>query len=228
MTTFTKLSYERPDLDALNSRLSDYSAELQQASTLEEANELIRQINKERNDFETQSQLVSIRHSVDTRDTFYEEEQSFFDDALPIYEKEIQAFYRVITQHELRSQLEQEWGSQLFSLAERALQTFEESLIPKLQEENRLGTAYQKVMSSAQIEFDGKTLNLSQFGPYLQSPDRTVRKEASEARYTYLAENEKSSIASTANSSVSVRKSPTPRLPVFRRARLRPHATRRL
>ncbi|WP_214730393.1 MULTISPECIES: M3 family oligoendopeptidase [unclassified Exiguobacterium] len=189
MTTFTKLSYERPDLDALNSRLSDYSAELQQASTLEEANELIRQINKERNDFETQSQLVAIRHSVDTRDAFYEEEQAFYDDALPVYEKEIQAYYRVLTNHELRTELEAEWGSQLFSLAERALETFEESLIPKLQEENRLATAYQKVMSAAQIEFDGKTLNLSQFGPYLQSPDRDVRKAASVARYTYLSDN---------------------------------------
>ncbi|MCT4784332.1 M3 family oligoendopeptidase, partial [Exiguobacterium himgiriensis] len=134
MTTFTKLSYERPDLDALNSRLSDYSVELQQASTLEEANELIRQINKERNDFETQSQLVAIRHSVDTRDAFYEAEQTFFDDALPVYEKEVQAYYRVLTEHDLRSQLEEEWGSQLFELAERALVTFEESLIPKLQE----------------------------------------------------------------------------------------------
>ena len=121
MTTFTKLSYERPDLDALNSRLSDYSVELQQASTLEEANELIRQINQERNEFETQSQLVSIRHSIDTRDAFYEAEQTFFDDALPVYEKEVQAYYRVLTEHDLRNQLEQEWGSQLFELAERAL-----------------------------------------------------------------------------------------------------------
>ena len=54
--------------------------------------------------------MRAIRHSVDTRDAFYEEEQSFFDDALPVYEKEIQAYYRVLTNHELRSELEAEWG----------------------------------------------------------------------------------------------------------------------
>ena len=40
---------------------------------------------------------------------------------------------------------------------------------------------YQKLCASAKIEFDGKVCNLSQLGPYQQSPDRAVRKAAAQA-----------------------------------------------
>ena len=49
--------------------------------------------------------------------------------------------------------------------------------------ENAIGTwqQYQKLCASAKIEFDGKVCNLSQLGPYQQSPDRAVRKAAAQA-----------------------------------------------
>ncbi|WP_029331509.1 M3 family oligoendopeptidase [Exiguobacterium oxidotolerans] len=189
MLPFSELTYVRPDLNVLETTMQNAISRLKEATQVEQANAAITEINTLRNQFETASQIVEIRHTIDTRDTFYETEQGFFDEAGPVYQGYVSSYYHVLTAHALREQLETTWGKQLFLLAEASLKTFSEAIIPKLQEENRLSSEYTKLMSSAEIEFDGKTLNLSQFGPYLQSPDRAVRKAASEARYGYLKEH---------------------------------------
>ena len=189
MLTFSELTYVRPDLNVLETSMHAAIDRLREATDVDTANNAISEINTLRNQFETASQLVEIRHTIDTRDGFYETEQGFFDEAGPVYQGYVSSYYQALTTHALRSSLESTWGKQLFLLAEASLKTFSDAIIPKLQEENRLASEYTKLMSAAQIEFDGKTLNLSQFGPYLQSADRTVRKAASEARYGYLKEH---------------------------------------
>jgi len=189
MLTFSELTYVRPDLNVLETSMHAAIDRLREATDVDTANNAISEINTLRNQFETASQLVEIRHTIDTRDGFYETEQGFFDEAGPVYQGYVSSYYQALTTHPLRSSLESTWGKQLFLLAEASLKTFSDAIIPKLQEENRLASEYTKLMSAAQIEFDGKTLNLSQFGPYLQSADRTVRKAASEARYGYLKEH---------------------------------------
>ncbi len=189
MLTFSELTYVRPDLNVLETSMHAAINRLREATDVDAANNAISEINTLRNQFETASQLVEIRHTIDTRDGFYETEQGFFDEAGPVYQGYVSSYYQALTTHPLRSSLESTWGKQLFLLAEASLKTFSDEIIPKLQEENRLASEYTKLMSAAQIEFDGKTLNLSQFGPYLQSADRTVRKAASEARYGYLKEH---------------------------------------
>ncbi len=189
MLTFSELTYVRPDLNVLETSMHAAIDRLREATDVDTANNAISEINTLRNQFETASQLVEIRHTIDTRDGFYETEQGFFDEAGPVYQGYVSSYYQALTTHPLRSSLESTWGKQLFLLAEASLKTFSDEIIPKLQEENRLASEYTKLMSAAQIEFDGKTLNLSQFGPYLQSADRTVRKAASEARYGYLKEH---------------------------------------
>lgn len=189
MLTFSELTYVRPDLNVLENSMHAAIDRLREATDVDTANNAISEINTLRNQFETASQLVEIRHTIDTRDGFYETEQGFFDEAGPVYQGYVSSYYQALTTHPLRSSLESTWGKQLFLLAEASLKTFSDAIIPKLQEENRLASEYTKLMSAAQIEFDGKTLNLSQFGPYLQSADRTVRKAASEARYGYLKEH---------------------------------------
>jgi len=189
MLTFSELTYVRPDLNVLETSMHAAIDRLREATDVDTANNAISEINTLRNQFETASQLVEIRHTIDTRDGFYETEQGFFDEAGPVYQGYVSSYYQALTTHPLRSSLESTWGKQLFLLAEASLKTFSDEIIPKLQEENRLASEYTKLMSAAQIEFDGKTLNLSQFGPYLQSADRTVRKAASEERYGYLKEH---------------------------------------
>ncbi|MFO7968736.1 MAG: M3 family oligoendopeptidase, partial [Candidatus Izemoplasmatales bacterium] len=60
-----------------------------------------------------------------------------------------------------------------------------------LQKENRLSTKYSKLLAGAEIEFKGKTYNLTQMGPFLQCLDRKTRHQAQLATSNFFAENEK-------------------------------------
>lgn len=59
-----------------------------------------------------------------------------------------------------------------------------------LQQENKLSSGYSKLVASAQVEFDGKTLTLAQLDPYAESTDRDIRKKAIETRVQFFQENE--------------------------------------
>lgn len=89
-----------------------------------------------------------------------------------------------------RKELEQEWGTQLFALAQNAVDAFSPAILPLLQQENKLTSAYQELVASAQIPFNGETLTLAQLGPFLESTDRSVRKQATEARFGFYAEHQ--------------------------------------
>ncbi|CAM5222155.1 M3 family oligoendopeptidase OS=Ureibacillus acetophenoni OX=614649 GN=SAMN05877842_11193 PE=3 SV=1 [Ureibacillus acetophenoni] len=62
-------------------------------------------------------------------------------------------------------------------------------MIELLQKQNKLTSEYSKLVASAQIEFDGKTLTLAQLTPYGESTDREVRKKAMIARFDFFKEN---------------------------------------
>ena len=51
-----------------------------------------------------------------------------------------------------------------------------------MQEENKLTSEYQKLYASATVEWQGETLPLPKLGPFMQDPDRAVRKAAYEVR----------------------------------------------
>ncbi|WP_438431613.1 M3 family oligoendopeptidase [Gorillibacterium sp. sgz500922] len=186
---FSEYRYERPDAEAFIQAMVRLLEELKNAGSPEESKQAVIAINRLRSEFDTMQTLVSIRHSIDTRDEFYEAEQAFMDETGPVLEEYITEYYRALVQSPYRSELEQEWGTQLFRIAEISLKTFHPSIIEDLQAENKRTTEYSKLIASAQIEFDGQTLNLSQLVPFEEALDRDVRKRASDARYAFMAEH---------------------------------------
>ena len=148
--------------------------------------------------------LARIRQTMDTRDTFYDGESSFFDDNSPRYQALIDEYYRALTASRFRPELEKRFGKHLFALADSAQKTFKPEIMEDLTEENKLCTEYMKLLASAQIDFDGKKLNLSGLGPYRESPDREIRRSASEAYFGFLGQN-RERLDSIYDSLVSVR-----------------------
>ena len=123
-------------------------------------------INKLRSEMDTLSQLVYIRHSIDTNDEFYKAEQDFFDENGPVIQEYITDYYRALVDSKFRAQLEDKWGRQLFQLAELSLKTFSPEIIEDLQQENKLTTEYSKLIASAKIQFEGEERTLSQLIPF--------------------------------------------------------------
>ena len=187
---FREFTYRRPDLPELETKFSDLLAEFDQAGDFEQQDALMVAVNKLRSEFETMEQLVVIRHTVDTNDPFYEEEQTYFDEVTPIYQGLISRYYQSLVNSSFRQDLEEKWGKQLFTKADLTLKTFAPEIIQDLQQENKLSSEYTKLIASAKIMFEGEERNLPGLVPFQLSTDRSMRKRANEAKYAFFAANE--------------------------------------
>lgn len=186
-STFSEFPYQRPDMATLKADFSSALMAFDQAGSLLAARESLQEIYRLRAAFQTMYNLAYIRHSSDTTDAFYEAENNFFDEQLPVFEELKINFYRTLLASPWRADLEEEHGKQLFAIAELSLVTFRPEIIEKLQEENRLASAYNKLKATAQIEFDGETYNLSSIHPREEDPDRKKRAAAAKAKWDWLA-----------------------------------------
>ena len=190
MVTFKDYTYTRPNMDELKVAVTALIEQFKAADTVEAQSEVIEQINKHRNSFSTMANLVYIRASIDTNDEFYQAERDYFDEVGPIAEEIVFEYYKELVSSKFRKELEEKWGTQLFALAENKIKGFSPEVIELMQQENKLVSEYSKLVASAQIEFDGKTLTLAQLGPYGESTDREVRKAARETSANFFAQNE--------------------------------------
>ena len=175
---FQDYKYERPDLNLIKTKWTEILEAMKQDPTLEEELELIQQFFAIDDEISTLASLVSTRHSIDTRDKFYEEEQQFFNENIPPLQQYSQQFSLQLLESKNRAQLEEHFGSLLFDQAELQQKTFSPEVIEELQQLNKLAMEYQKLLSSAKLEFQGNTYNLSQMRPFAEDLNRETRHQA--------------------------------------------------
>jgi M3 family oligoendopeptidase len=187
---FNDYQYIRPDIKTIEADFSRLLNAFNNANSFQKQDSVMEEITKLRSDFDSMTQIASIRHTIDTTDKFYDSEQDFFDEIMPIYQGLTTDFYRALINSKFRKELEDKWGKQLFTIAELTLKTFSPEIIEELQMENKLSSEYTKLIASAKIMFEGEERNLSQLTPFMQSTDRDMRKKANEAKYSFMKENE--------------------------------------
>ncbi|NLZ93796.1 MAG: M3 family oligoendopeptidase [Firmicutes bacterium] len=186
---FAEFNYQRPQLSVLQEEWRYLLQRFDEASSAEGQQEILQEINQQRQEFESMALLAHIRHTINTKDTFYAAEQDYFDEVEPIYQGLITDYYRRLVASPFREELALRYGQQLFNLAEMTLKTFSPSVINELQQENKIVSRYKKLLASAAIPFAGEELNLVQLIPFQEAPEREMRKAANEARYAFFAEN---------------------------------------
>ena len=187
---FNEYEYEHLDLEKIKAEFSRLIESFKKAKNMKGQVVAFDEIIKLRNHIETMQTLVSIRHSVDTNDEFYDKENEYMDEISPILFGFTNDFYKALVNSKFKDELVEKYGKFLFDLAENTLKTFSPEIIPDAQEENRLSSKYSKLIASAKIDFDGKELNLSQMVPYTQSKDRNIRIEAAKKVAQFFAENQ--------------------------------------
>ncbi|GAA0784479.1 M3 family oligoendopeptidase [Hathewaya limosa] len=187
---FNDMPYERPNMDNYKVQFNDLLNKLKNVSNAEEATKQMEEINKLRNDFESMCALVTIRHTIDTTDKFYEDEQAYFDENYPVYEGLVTEYYKVIVNSRFKEELKKSFKEQVFNLAEVSIKSFSEEIVEDLQVQNKLSSEYTKLIASAKIMFEGEERNLAQMSPFQLSKDRKIRKKASEAKFGFYAQNQ--------------------------------------
>ncbi len=187
---FSEMKYTRPDIEGVKSQLDGLCERLAAAQSYGEAKAVFLEKEALSKNVDTMSTLCSIRHSIDTRDKFYDDETNFWNAAYPELAEYLQKFLGVLLESKFRAEFEAEYGNIIFINAEIALKTFSPEIIAEMQEENELTVEYSKLIASAQIPFDGGVYTLSQLAPFKTSSDDAVRLRAWRADGEWYKENQ--------------------------------------
>ena len=187
---FSEFGYQRPDIKDIQTRYQALLDKLESASTPQDMESLMADINKLRIEFGSMGTIAAIRHSINTADEFYKSEQAYFDQTGPLLGQYETRYYAILIKSKHRAWLENKVGKHLFVMAELALKVFKPEIVPDLQMENKLSTEYTALLASARIMFEGQERTLSQMGPFLISPDRQMRQKAAKAKYGFLSSHE--------------------------------------
>ncbi len=187
---FSEMTYKRPDPDAVKSEQRALTERLSSAQSYEEARAVFLEQDEWSKQVDTMATLAYIRHSIDTRDEFYDQEIEFWDEIGPELEEYTQAWTEALLQSPFRKDFEAEYGDLLFVNAELERKTFSPEIIPELQKENELTTEYGKLLASAQIPFEGGVYTLSQLTPFKTDADDEKRLSAWKADGQWYKDNQ--------------------------------------
>ena len=187
---FSEIQYKRPELDAVKAEMTTFTEKLSNAQSYDEAREAFVGYDKLNKHIQTLGTIAYLRHSIDTRDKFYDEEKSFWDATGPELQEFGQAFTMALLASKFRPEFETEFGSIIFINAEIELKTFSPEIIPELQAENELVTEYDKLIASAQIPFEDGVYTVSQMGPFKTDPDDSRRLAAWKAEGKWYKDNQ--------------------------------------
>ena len=177
---FSEMPYTRPDIGALQTQYAEILSAIEGAESAEQQIAAVDRYLELNGHVSTAGSLANIRHTIDTRDEFYDKENDFIDENLPLLTEVQKKIGRAMLSSRFRPALEEKYGRLLLTNLEIADRTFRPEMVELMQQENKLQSEYQKLYASAVVEFDGKTMPLPKLGPYKQSTDRATRRAAYE------------------------------------------------
>ena len=187
---FSDYQLVTPNMKKFAAKMEKFIAELKGCKSADEATKVIKRLNKYTSDIETDIGVIYVLYSCDTTNEKYAKAQEYIDEVSPIFSKYGQAVHKVLVEAPYRQDLEKKLGAFLLKKYDIALKTFDEKIMPDLAKQNKLTSEYDLIFGSAQIDFRGETLNLSQLGKYMQDPDQATRKAAAKAMDQWLSEHE--------------------------------------
>ena len=176
--TFPGMEYRRPDFEKISGQAEELTDRVKTARSYEAVKACLMEMEEITKHMETAITIVSIRHTIDTRDEFYEKEDAFLRAKMPEVTPGLLALKESFMNSAFRAELEEEYGSQMFVSMELEKKTFCEENIPLMQKEALLTSEYEKIMAAAEIPFEGETRNLYGIQKFFEHEDREVRSAA--------------------------------------------------
>lgn len=178
---FSEMPYSRPDMEAMAAATTQTLEAMKAAPNAAGQIAAYDAYEKKMQTAGTMQQIAYIRHTINTKDEFYNAENDYMDEIGPKLQELTHRVNTALLESPYRAELERHYGALMFKNLEIAARSFSPAIVELMQEENKLVSEYQNLYASATVEFDGKTMPLPLLGPYKQDPDRAVRKAAYEA-----------------------------------------------
>ncbi len=178
MMKFSEIPYIRPDFDGLLLDIKKVTDKFSVAQSAKEQYDIIIEFESALCNFQTMATVSHVRNSIDTRDEFYQKEEEFYLEKKPILTEKVLEFTSALVNTNYKEDLLKLIGDIPFINAELEIKSFSSDIVDLIQEEGALVHEYQNIYAKLQVEFDGKTMPLPMLGPYKESPDREIRKQA--------------------------------------------------
>ncbi len=186
---FSEMPYERVCYEEIEDQFNALMKEFSDSKSGKEQFEVHKKQYALSDKINTYITIAQIRHDIDTKDDFYDKEQAYYDEIMPKISNLSVQYGKLMYHSPYCAYLEEKIGKVAFKNIEISLKAFDEKLIPLMQEENALTTEYDKLLASAEIPWDGETLNLSLMRKYLTSDNRDIRRSAYAAYTEFFAVN---------------------------------------
>ena len=175
---FSEMKYERPDLEAVKMKAERLQHDFNCAESFQNAEKAFLEWDRLSAHIDTMMSLAYTRNSIDTTDEFYEKEVEYIDEVSPVFAELEQGCTKLLKDSRFRPQLEEKFGKLMFINGDIFLKAFSPEIIPEMQDANKLETAYQKLIASSQIDFEGEKRTVSQMQPFKESADDDIRRRA--------------------------------------------------
>ncbi len=189
MKKFSQMKFKKPDLARIERDFDAIIDEFNSAECFEDQNRALKRMFKYSDHLNTNFSIGYVKYTCDTQDKENIKNQELIDEMGPQIDVFVDRFNKALVNAQFRDELEAKWGKHLFNMAQTKMETFDEKIVPELQEINKLASEYTKLIASAKIEFGGEVYNLSQMGRFTTSPDRKTRREASVASAKFFDDN---------------------------------------
>lgn len=189
--TFKDFEYKRPDIENTKSLYTYYIDKLCSSASYAEARAVFLEKEKLDKELGTMIELSSIRHSIDTRDSFYSAESDFWNSTLPELGEYVDRWDSAMLESPFRADFTKEFGELMFINSELSSRCFSPKIIPELQKENELDRDYDDLIASSQIDFDGRKYTISQIAAEKSAPDDERRLAAWKAEGQWYKDNQK-------------------------------------
>ena len=107
---FSEMTYSRPDIEAVKLAFENLVKRLEAAESYEVAKAVFMEKEEQEKHIQTQETLAHLRHTIDTRDKFYDDEMNFWNSAMPELQEYAQKWTMAMLNSPFRAEFEKEFA----------------------------------------------------------------------------------------------------------------------
>lgn len=187
---FEDMKLHVPNEKKVEKKLKELTEQMKNSQTKEEAINVTKKFFRYTDEIDSDVTIISIRNSIDTTNETYKKANDKVNFVMPIISGYKVEFEKALFASPFKEDLKAKFGEFLFKQIEAEFRCFDEKIIPDMQKENDLVSKYDELMASAQIEFKGEKLNLSQLGKYMSDLDKETREAAAKLYWGFIEEHD--------------------------------------
>lgn len=168
-------------MDELEADWMFYLNQFENAQSFEDAFYALIKLDTLQRMFMSIAALSEIRHTMNTKDKYYRDEEAYMDSIKPLYEELINRRNKVLLKSPYKDELKKLVGNEFFSRIETNSKSFSNDILEDLKEENKLSAKYTVLTANIEGSDGQRTYSMAELGPLMNSKDRNIRR-----KYTHV------------------------------------------